>query len=389
MARRVRIAIVAAAVSGGLGLPTLPTLPAQAADAGTISGVAFEDANRNGIQDAGEVARAGDTLWLKDSTGTAIAAATTDSNGGYSFGPVPSGSYSITYASTTWWNIRSDWVPTTSAADARPVRTFTVPSPTQVNFGWRHINRTVPPAPPVARYVGPEGLVVESYDDVVDPAVLYRDLATGTLGAEASTVRVMFDASGSSTTSSGASVSNGRYTNYSSTVYVAWASWLDDHDRVLSHEYGHAWSLYYAYIVQQDPSLTGYLSARGLSGDARVGSSYEWGPRELIAEDYRQLLGAPTGATAPQANADIPPASAVPGLAEYLRSTFTQSPASGGSPTATPAPTPSASSSPTPTASPTTTPSSPTPSPTATATPSPSPSATSNKPTKGGCTKRC
>ena len=35
----------------------------------------------------------------------------------------------------------------------------------------------------------------------------------------------------------------------------------------MSHEYGHAWSLYYDTIVQQEGTLASYLKARGLDGD--------------------------------------------------------------------------------------------------------------------------
>ena len=117
--------------------------------------------------------------------------------------------------------------------------------------------------------------------------------------------------------------SNGVYTSYHATVYVPYVSWLDSGDRTLFHEYGHAWSLYYAHIVQQDPTLSAYLEARGVAGDARVGTSYGWDPKEMIAEDYRQLFGSPNARQGGQINTDLPPAQDVAGLAEFLRDTFT------------------------------------------------------------------
>ena len=84
-------------------------------------------------------------------------------------------------------------------------------------------------------------------------------------------------------------------------------------DRTLFHEYGHAWSLYNAYLVQQDPALTAYLRARGLLGDPRLGTSYAWDPRELIAEDYRQLFGSPNAQLGGQINRDVPLAKESPG----------------------------------------------------------------------------
>jgi hypothetical protein len=117
-------------------------------------------------------------------------------------------------------------------------------------------------------------------------------------------------------------------------------SGLDSADQTLSHEYGHAWSMYYAYLVQQDSTLTGYLQARGLAGDSRVDSSYAWSRREMIAEDYRQLLGSPSAASAPQTNRDIPPAAAVPGLKDYLLGAFSGGTATGTT-TTSPSPSPS------------------------------------------------
>jgi len=112
---------------------------------------------------------------------------------------------------------------------------------------------------------------------------------------------------------------------------VAYDSWLDNGDEVLFHEYGHAWSLYYAYMVQQDSTFTSYLKARGIYGDSRINTTKPWTDREMIAEDYRQLFASPNAAAYPQANTDIPPASQVPGLKQWLQTTFTQPPASSGS----------------------------------------------------------
>jgi hypothetical protein len=112
-------------------------------------------------------------------------------------------------------------------------------------------------------------------------------------------------------------------------------------------------------MVQQDPTLAAYLKARGLEGDTRVGSSYSWSSRELIAEDYRQLFGSPNARSGGQINTAIPPAADVPGLADFLANTFMTAP-----PATEPTPTPTPEPSPTPT---------PTPSPTPTPTPEPGP----------------
>ena len=382
MSRRFRIAVVTAALVGGIGLPLLP---AAAADSATISGVAFDDTNRNGVQDPGEAARPSDVVYLFDASDTAIGTATTAADGRYSFTNLtPGAAYRVAYSSQSWWGIRRDWAPTTTGS-LRPSRFITAPDAT-ADFGWRAVVRTVPPAAPITSVTGPEGLRVESYDDVVSAADIYSALLRGTVGREASTVLVRFDASTSSTTSSAVTTgADGQYDAYAASVSVAYESWLDSADQTLSHEYGHAWSMYYGYLVQQDPTLTGYLQARGLAGDARVDSSYAWSRREMIAEDYRQLLGSPTAASAPQMNRDIPPAAAVPGLRDYLLGTFT-----GGAATATTtSPSPSTSASPSPSPSTSSSPS-PSPSPTAsTASPSASPSPTATKGNKSGGCKRC
>ncbi len=140
---------------------------------------------------------------------------------------------------------------------------------------------------------------------------------------EARYVTVRFDLRQAGSTSSLAVQSNGVYTDYRATSDVTWASWLRG-DGELFHEYGHAWSMYYTHMVQADPSLKAYLEARGLTGDARVGSSYAWMPGEMIAEDYRQLFGTASAQADSQMNRDIPLAKNVAGLKTFLSSTFMQ-----------------------------------------------------------------
>jgi len=118
---------------------------------------------------------------------------------------------------------------------------------------------------------------------------------------------------------------NGIYTDYNATSNVSYVSWLDG-DGELFHEYGHAWSLYNAYIVQQDPTLAAYLRARGLFGDPRIGTSYAWDTKEMIAEDYRQLFGTASAQGLTQMNRDIPAAKDVPGLKDFLAGVFTKPP---------------------------------------------------------------
>jgi hypothetical protein len=364
MKRSFRIAIVGGALLVGCGVPMLPAN----AGAGTISGVAFTDGNRNGSRDPGETARAGDTLWLYNSSGTAVASATTASDGSYAFTNLADGSYRVDYSSTTWRSIRNDVVPTTSDPFLRPARTAVVPGPA-LDFGWRPIVRSTTAGSPVSSYTGPQGLHVEAYNDVVDPQQVYALLTQGHLAGEAPWTTVRLDLSSSTVTTTSVGATDGRYTSFTATCFISWGAWLDRGATAVAHEYGHAWSLYHAYLAQQDPSFAGYLQARQLTGDSRIGSTSDWYPSEMIAEDYRQLLGPGAGRAATQANRDIPLAADVPGLADYLTTVFEQA---SSAPSPSPSPSPSASASPSPSGSPSASPStSPSSSPSASAAPSP------------------
>ncbi|HYO09173.1 MAG TPA: SdrD B-like domain-containing protein, partial [Tepidisphaeraceae bacterium] len=69
--------------------------PTATATVGTVSGKVFNDADGDGILDAGETGRSGVTLWIdKDKDGVKDAgeqSATTDSSGNYKFSNVPAG----------------------------------------------------------------------------------------------------------------------------------------------------------------------------------------------------------------------------------------------------------------------------------------------------------
>lgn len=357
-----------ATVAGGL----LVAPQVQAADATcSLSGRAFADSNRNGVLDAGEQPRASDLLYVFTSAGGYVLNTTTDAAGAYSVPSLPCGSYDVQYAASSWWPIRGSLTPTTTGS-LLPRASVSLTGAGTADFGWRPITRSSTAGAPLDSYVGPEGLRVESYDDVVPAKAVYDAALRGAVGAEAKDVTIRFDLASAGMTNTSISSTSSGYSSFSAVVYVDFVSWLDTGDKVLSHEYGHAWSLYRAYLLQQDPTMQSYLQARGLAGDPRVNGSYAWSTAEMVAEDYRQLLGSPTAQVHPQANADIPPAASVPGLREFLLGAFststTTSPSPSPSSTASPAPSPTAS---------------PAPSPTATTSPSPSPSPTATR-TKGG-----
>jgi hypothetical protein len=299
-----------------------PTPPA-----GAIGGYLFDERDRDGVYEVGEQALANQHLYLYTGAGQYVTNTYSDANGWYQFTGLADGSYRVQFASDSWWAIRTDWVPDTTGS-LYPREDVQLTSSARADMGWRPIVRSTNLSAPISSYVGPNGVKVQSYDDVVPAKDIYDRLMTGSLiGTEAQYTTIRFDSQPLSNTSTMASGSNGTYTDYHATSNVDYGSWLDG-DNALFHEYGHAWSNYYAYIVQQDPSFTAYLQARGVFGDPRLYSSSAWEPKEMIAEDYRQLFGNANARSATQMNRDIPPAASIPGLRDYLANTFTRPPGS-------------------------------------------------------------
>lgn len=341
VSRRARIGATVLLAAVPFALSTMPS--AQAAS-GSVTGAIWEDADRDGVRDAGETGLPGLGVYVMNlSTGALVAGAATDETGGFSI-PVADGSYEVAISGGSWASLSSDWTPTTTGS-LQPERVVTVSGgAVNADLGLRRIVRST--STPMSTYTGPSGLTVEVYNDVVAARTLHDQLAASLLGGEAGSTTVRFDRDPTNHTSSSWSGSAGSYANYSSTVYASYTTWIDDGGASLTHEYGHAWSLYNTVIMQQDDTLAAYLRARGLEGDPRLGSDVYWQPRELVAEDYRQLFGTPNAASRPQANTAIPRAADVPGLREWMRDTFTQ-PASP-APAPTPSPTPSPEPAPTP-----------------------------------------
>ena len=321
------IAVVMLLALAAAMLASLPARAAAATGTSTISGTFFQDTNRNGIQDAGEAPMANEGVELLDPTGQTLYSYTsTDANGHYAFSGLADGTYLVKMDPYDWSTIWHDWTPTTTGS-LHPAITVTLSGSAVANFGWRQVVRS---STPFTSYTGPNGLSVASYDDVVAAKTVYDDLMSGSLvGPEASHISVLFDYSNAiDFTGMSVNGSAGSYNSYSASIQTDWISWLQGGDQTLFHEYGHAWSWYYAYMVQQDPTLTAYLKARGVYGDSRLDSTQAWNRNELIAEDYRQLFGTPNAQLKAQWNTDIPPAAAVPGLKSFLQTTFTQPPSS-------------------------------------------------------------
>jgi hypothetical protein len=316
---------VAVAVAASI---TVMAAPAHASGTSAIAGAVWQDNNRNGVRDAGEQGFAGRQINIFDSTGAYVANGVTDANGNYSVGGLAAGAYTVAWDTTDWQSLRQDWVPTTtgSLAFELPV---SLQSSARADFGLRQIVRSSDLSAPITTYKASSGLVIHSYNDAVSAQVIYDMLVGGSLvnGPDAGLTTIYFDFGTSTDCSVSVGGSPGSYVGYTASMWLAWLPWLDAPDHELFHEYGHAWGFYNEWMVQQEGDWSSYLKARGLAGDPRVSSSYVWDPREMIAEDYRELFGTPEAAAYPQMNTDIPPAASVPGLKDWLRSTFTTPPA--------------------------------------------------------------
>jgi hypothetical protein len=330
-------ALLATSLAATLALGVLQPAGAGAEAVGAIAGVAFDDANRDGVRQADEVPFGGHRVYLSDGTGKYLAWAATDASGRYAFAGLADGAYQIEYAPQTWWEIRETMVPTTTVT-IRPRHDLTLAGQATADFGWRRIVTSTDKSAPISEVMTAVGLRVASYNDAVDAGVVAVALAQGRLlGDETAHTTVHFAYGGSSACATGVGRSGGAYTSFDAACYVSYASWLDDGDRTLFHEYGHAWGLYHTYLVQQDPELTAYLEARGLTGDSRLDTSHAWSRQEILAEDYRHLFGSPTARQGGQMNRDIPLASEVPGLEDFLATAFRTAPGGGSVPAPAPA----------------------------------------------------
>ena len=186
-------------------------------------------------------------------------------------------------------------------------------------------NTTPLPDGVVERMITPEGATIEIHSgatgwtaqqiyDLLKPNALDLDrLGPG--------LKVKVQTTYASATSASVSESGGVYSGYRATIYLqakAGSSFMTRPDFIMAHEYGHAWTLYHLYMSQSG-DWSPYLAARGLEGDPRVDSSYNWSKDEMIADDYRMLFG--TAAAVAQAgyiNSEAADPRTVPGLRDFL-----------------------------------------------------------------------
>jgi hypothetical protein len=180
-----------------------------------------------------------------------------------------------------------------------------------------------------SRLVTPEGATIEVAADVQGWTAqeVYEILRPNAyqLSLIGPALTVMVQTAYASQTASSASESNGVYSNFRSIIYLRanGASNFDFRpDQIIAHEYGHAWTSYHLYVTQRN-DWTKYLQARGLLGDSRLDSTYNWSRGEMIADDYRLLFGTPTAQQqAGYINTAVVDPRTVPGLRDWFINTW-------------------------------------------------------------------
>ena len=228
---------------------------------------------------------------------------------------------------------------------------------------------------PLETMTTPEGTVINVYSPLVHASDVYETLLANGLQAHIGLVRVDVVDVGLTMSSVGGGTStatDGTVTYFASpaTMQINTNDFIAHSNYTVSHEYGHVWANYYKWTFWQG-AWTAYLDARDLTGNPRLDSGGCWYVEEIIADDYRQLFGAPEttpGVIVARCNTEIPAASAVPGLRDFLAMTWTNGHPPPDYATSPATPTPPAM--PTPVPTPTVPPATPTPVPT---TPTPRP----------------
>jgi hypothetical protein len=290
------------------------------ATSATLGGTVFEDINRNGVVDSGDTVLSGVTVYFFDATGANVGHATTDATGTYSSAGLAAGRYSVELDPSWWPSMQPDWLPDTTGS-LSDTATTCASGTTTVNLGLRPIVRSTDSTSPITSFTGPDGLTVQSYDDVASARLLFDELMTGSLvGAEAAHETIRFDLMSTTTTSSSCTAVNGVYTACTSISYIGLVPWLDEGDFPLFFEYGNHWNVYYTYI-DHAASWNDYYVERGVAGNPSLGTSQAWSD-EMLTDDWRQLFGSPTAQAVAPLNGSIAPAAQVSGLATWLATTY-------------------------------------------------------------------
>lgn len=141
------------------------------------------------------------------------------------------------------------------------------------------------------------------------------------------TVRVQDDQPSSASVS--ARREDGRFVGANSVIVLQGigSTFANSPDATLAHEFGHVWTLYHLYMTQQG-DWGKWLETRGLVGDSRLDSSYAWSASEMIADDYRLVLGSALAVSQKPwyINPEVAHPAAVPGLREFFNDVWAAQP---------------------------------------------------------------
>jgi hypothetical protein len=145
------------------------------------------------------------------------------------------------------------------------------------------------------------------------------------------TIKVQDTYSSQCVTSAG--TSGGVYASFAATIYLKGinSTFVTQPDAQLSHEYGHAWTLYHLYMTHNG-DWSSYINTRWvnstgsvkLANDSRLDSSYVWMKAEIIADDYRLLFGSSAAISQrpTHMNSYIPEPKDQPGLSDFFLNTW-------------------------------------------------------------------
>jgi hypothetical protein len=189
-------------------------------------------------------------------------------------------------------------------------------------------------APPATQgtWVSPEGVTINvSSAGAWTIAQIYSILKANALDLDRIGPRLTINVQDqyASQTQSSAVFYMGTYNNYEATISLQGVNsgFAERPDDILTHEYGHAWSMYWFYLGHQG-DWSSYKAARWttsdgsmtLASDSRTGSSYTWQVGEIVADDYRLLLGSAAAVSErpTHLNNQIPDPRNVPGLRDFL-----------------------------------------------------------------------
>ena len=188
-------------------------------------------------------------------------------------------------------------------------------------------------------WVSPEGMTINVSTAgpwtiaKVYQLMLNAGAAPGDFARVAPTITVNVQDTYSSQSVTSVMGSAGAYYDFMATIYLQGvnSTFATTPDTVSTHEYGHAWTQFHAYI-DHGGDWSGYLGTRWsstdgsvrLGQDSRLGSSYTWDVLEIVADDYRLLFGdaAAISGSTNSLNPYIEPPAQQPGLRDWFLKTW-------------------------------------------------------------------